>query len=685
MSRDIKNKILQLRTEIRKHDHLYYVLNAPKISDTEYDRLFSELKKLEEKYPDLITADSPTQRVSEQPVEGFKNVRHAIAMLSIDNTYNADELRAFDERVAKGLGTNDYDYVAEPKIDGLAISLRYENGSLVTAATRGDGRTGDDVTANVRTIKAVPLSLIVNTGFPEVLEVRGEVYMPKAAFIELNKERTEAGEAQFANPRNAAAGSLKLLDAKVTAKRKLAFFAYGIGQTSEKIDDDHFTTLNKLKKFGFPVNQMAKKAKDIEKALDLCLDTQHRKDRLAYQIDGMVIKLNRFDQQDVLGTTGRAPKWCISYKFPAEQAETTVLSIDVQVGKTGVLTPVANLKPVQLAGTTVKRATLHNFDYLKQLDLHERDRVLIEKAGEIIPQVIEVTTPDGVRKKLDLKPFKNPTKCPICETKVKVIKRKRTGKKQDIKEKSEFTHTYKCVNPQCPAVVKEKIIYFVGKGQMDIENVGPSLIEQLIDRKLIKNVADLYKLEFRQIAELNKMGDKSAENVLSSIEKSKTNPLWRLIVGLGILNVGGQIAELLANEFGTLEKLMNATEQRLLEIDGIGGEIAKNVVEFFTDKENTAVINKLLAAGVKPKPPAKKQSLTLTAKIIVVTGTLENFSRQQVERAVKDHGGKTSSSVSKKTSFVLAGANPGSKLDKAKQLGIEVIGEKEFIRMIGNE
>jgi len=683
MSHDTKNRIQRLRTEIREHDHFYYVLNAPKISDSEYDRLFSELKKLEETHPDLVTADSPTQRVSERPVAGFENVRHRIAMLSIDNTYNADELRAFDERVAKGLGTNDYDYVAEPKIDGLAISLRYENGFLVTAATRGDGRTGDDVTANVRTIKAVPLSLLLKTDIPEVLEVRGEVYMPKKAFAELNESRTDAGQARFANPRNAAAGSLKLLDAKVTAKRKLAFFAYGIGQTSEKIADDHFTTLNKLKKSGFPVNQIATKAKDIEEALGSCLDTQHRKDRLAYQIDGMVIKVNRFDQQGILGATGRAPKWCISYKFPAEQAETTVLSIDIQVGKTGALTPVANLKPVLLAGTTVKRATLHNFDYLKQLDLHEGDRVLIEKAGEIIPQVIEVATTDSEREKLNLTPLKIPTECPICDSKVKVIKRKRTGKKQDIKEKSEFTHTYKCVNPQCPAVVKEKIIYFVGKGQMDIENVGPSLIEQLIDRKLVKNIADLYKLEFGQIAGLDKMGDKSAENVLNSIEKSKTNPLWRLIVGMGILNVGGQIAELLANEFGTLEKLMDAPEQRLIEIDGIGVEIAKNVVEFFRDKENTGVINKLLAAGVKPEPPAKKQSQALAGKIIVVTGTLENFSRQQIERAVKDNGGKTSSSVSKKTSFVLAGANPGSKLDKAKQLGVEVIGEKEFIRMIG--
>lgn len=684
MSRDIKNRIQQLRSEIREHDHMYYVLNDSKISDTEYDGLFSELKKLEETHPDLVTADSPTQRVSEQPVAGFKNVPHAIAMLSIDNTYNADELRAFDDRVAKALETNDYDYVVEPKIDGLAISLRYENGFLVTAATRGDGRTGDDVTANVRTIKAVPLSLLSKTQIPEVLEVRGEVYMPKKAFAELNESRTEAEQDKFANPRNAAAGSLKLLDPKVTAERNLAFFAYGIGQTSQTIADDHFTTLNKLKKFGFPVNKMVKKAKDIEKASDLCLDTQHRKDRLAYQIDGMVIKVNRFDQQQILGATARAPKWCISYKFPAEQAETTVLSIDIQVGKTGALTPVANLKPVQLAGTIVKRATLHNFDHLEQLDLHEGDRVLIEKAGEIIPQVIKVTTPDSERKKLDLTPFKVPAICPICETKVKVIKRKRTGKKEDIKEKSEFTHTYKCVNTQCQAVVKEKIIYFVGKGQMDIENVGPSLIEQLINKKYIKNIADLYKLEFRQIAELDKMGDKSAANVLTSIEKSKTNPLWRLIVGLGILNVGGQIAELLAGEFRTLEKLMDASEQRLIEIDGIGGEIAKNVVEFFTDKQNITVIDKLLAAGIKPKPPAKKQSLTLAGKTIVVTGTLENFTRQSIDRAIKDNGGKTSSSVSKKTSFVLAGANAGSKLDKAKKLGVEIIDEKGFITMIGN-
>ncbi|MCK5565251.1 MAG: NAD-dependent DNA ligase LigA [Planctomycetes bacterium] len=678
MANDVENRIEELRGEIRVHDRLYYVLNKPEISDQQYDRLFSELKKLEDKNKELITPDSPTQRVSEKPVAGFDNVAHAVPMLSIDNTYNADELKAFDERVSKGLGDAEYEYAVELKIDGLAISLRYEHGALVRAATRGDGTTGDDVTANVRTIKAIPLRLLAKD-VPDVLEVRGEVYMPKKAFAELNAQREENGEDFFANPRNAAAGSLKLLDPGMTAARKLSFFAYSTGEVSTPLAGGHYETLQKLKKLGLPVNAEIKKAKDIGEAVKICLGWDKKKTRLDYQIDGMVVKVNRFDSQDILGATGRAPRWCISYKFPAEQAETVVESIDVQVGKTGVLTPVANLKAVKLAGTVVKRASLHNFDELQRLGLKINDKVIIEKAGEIIPQVVRVI--EHGEADMFAEEFKIPTKCPECDSEVIVSERKRAGKKEDIENKSEYTHTHKCVNPECTAIIRERIIYFAGKGQMDIENVGPALIDQLIKAGMVKNIADLYSLEYARVSQLERMGEKSAANVLDSIEKSKTSPLWRLVVGLGISNVGGQLAETLANEFGTIDKLRNASEERLVEVDGIAETIAKNVCEFFNDETNKILVDELLK-HVTPIAPKEKASSVLEGKTIVVTGTLESFTRQSIERAIKDNGGKTSSSVSKKTSFVVAGANAGSKLEKANKLGVQVISEEEFEKMI---
>ncbi|MHC5140165.1 MAG: NAD-dependent DNA ligase LigA, partial [Planctomycetota bacterium] len=539
---DIHNKIEQLRDEIRRHDVLYYVHNAPEISDREYDKLFDEMKALEADHPELITPDSPTQRVSEQPVDGFETVAHTVPMLSIDNTYNEDELRKFDERVVKGLEDANYDYTVEPKIDGLAISLRYENGHLTRAATRGDGRRGDDVTSNIRTIKAIPLSLD-GKNIPNLLEIRGEVYMPKAAFAELNTAKVEAGEPEFANPRNAAAGSLKLLDARITATRKLAFFAYSLGQVSEPLAENHFDSLQKLKDLGLPVNTI-EKAKNIDKALKICHQWEKKKDSLDYQIDGMVIKVNRYDQHDRLGTTGRAPKWCIAYKFAAEQAETTVESIDVQVGKNGTLTPVANLKPVQLAGTTVKRATLHNFEQVARLDVRCGDTVIIEKAGEIIPQVVDVVIKQ--RNLFESKPFEIPTACPACGGAV---------------EKDENGVYLRCVNPHCVAQLKERLEYFVGKGQMDIDKLGTSLIAQLVDTKLVKTFADLYTLRFDQLVQLERMADKSAANVADSIEKSRTRPLWRLIAALGIRNVGGQSAQILADEFGSLDKLMDATAE----------------------------------------------------------------------------------------------------------------------------
>jgi len=667
MSEDVKKQVERLREEIRRHDYLYYVLNQPEIADSRYDKLFAHLKSLEEANPELVTADSPTQRVSGQPLAGFASIRHAVAMLSMDNTLSGEELMAFDERVAKGLGSGDYDYVVELKIDGLAISLRYEDGGLVSAATRGDGEVGDDVTSNVRTIKAIPLVLLPGGTIPDVLEVRGEVYMPNKSFIELNRLRTDAGEPGFANPRNAAAGSLKLLDSRITAGRNLAFFAYATGQVSQPLAKDHWETLEHFKKLGLPVNPHIKRAANIQEVIKICQSWADRRDTLEYQIDGMVIKVNRFDQQDILGATGRAPRWCIAYKFPAEQAETVVESIDVQVGKSGILTPVANLTPVLLAGTTVKRASLHNFDELRRLGVREGDTVIIEKAGEIIPQVVEVRTD---KRAAHTTVFKVPVRCPNCGGAVK----------QD--EEGVYI---RCVSRDCLGQLKERLKYFSGRGQMDIENLGTSLIEQLIDTGLVKNFADLYKLRRMQLAGLERMAEKSAGNVIRAIEKSKTQPLWRLVAALGIRHIGGQSAQILAEHFGSLEAIMEADEETLAAIDQIGPTMAGSIYDYFRDSKNRAVIDELLAAGVSPCGPETKRSDKLAGKTIVVTGALENLSRQQAEAAIRQAGGKAGSSVSKKTDFVLAGTDAGSKLKKAHSLGVKVINEKEFFQLIGKD
>jgi len=677
MARDVNKRIEQLRAEIRRHDYLYYVENRPEITDRQYDKLFAELKALEEAHPELVRPDSPTQRVSGQPVEGFATVRHAVPMLSIDNTYNAEELRAFDQRVRKQLGQEEYDYVVELKIDGLAVSLRYEEGRLVRAATRGDGEVGDDVTANVRTIKAVPLVLLGDGGIPAVLEVRGEVYIPNHSFLELNRQRQEAGEAAFANPRNAAAGSLKLLDARVTAGRNLSFFAYAVGEISERLGADHYETLQRFKELGLPVNPHIRKASDIEEVIAICVEWERKRAELDYQVDGMVIKINRFEQRELLGATGRAPRWCISYKFAAERAETVVESISVQVGKSGILTPVANLRPVSLAGTTVKRASLHNFEELARLDVREGDTVLIEKAGEIIPQVV------GVKK--DLRPvgarrFAVPRWCPNCGSAV---------------AKDPDGVYVRCTNRSCLGQLKERLRYFAGRGQMDIEHFGPALIEQLVEKGLVSNFADIYKLSVEQLVGLERMGEKSAANVIEAIEQSKRRPLWRLIAGLGIPHIGGQFAQELANHFGSLERLIEAELDELIGVLASSeGDVekakdaekkavrAKSVYNYFRNEKNVAVVRELLAAGVKPERPKSARRSKLAGKSVVVTGTLEHFTRQQAEEALRAAGAKVVSSVSKKTDFVVAGKNPGSKLDKALQMGVEVMDEREFMRIL---
>ncbi len=686
MAGDVGKRIERLRREIRRHDYLYYTLNQPQISDREYDALLAELERLEAEHPELVTPDSPTQRVAGRPLEGFKTVRHAIPMLSVDNTYNADELRAFDERVRKQLGTSDYEYVVELKIDGLAVSLRYEDGVLVTGATRGDGEVGDDVTANIRTIRSVPLSLLDGDPhvedvppskrgqeararrIPGVLEVRGEVFMPTRSFVMLNKARAETGESAFANPRNAAAGSLKLLDARITATRNLSFFAYAIGEVSESLGEDHYHTLQRLRKLGLPINPHISKAKDIDEVIDVCMSWGDRRSKLDYQIDGMVIKVNRYDQRQILGATGRAPRWCISYKFPAEQAQTVVESIAVQVGKTGALTPVANLQPVQLAGTTVKRASLHNFDEMRRLDVRPGDTVMIEKAGEIIPQVVEVRKefrPEGAR------PFPVPRKCPNCGT--------------DVVKDEAYVYV-RCPNPGCYGMLRERLRYFAGRDQMDIEHLGTALIEQLIENGLVETFADIYRLRKEDLLALERMGEKSAQNVLDAIEASKTRPLWRFIAALGIRHVGSQSAQILAEHFGSLDALLDAGAEELQAVEQVGPVMAESVYQYFRDPRHRAVIDDLLAAGVRPQPlEMKKRRGRLQGKTLVVTGTLKNFSRQQAEQAIRAAGGKASGSVSKKTDFVLAGADPGSKLEKARKLGVEVITEEQFQAMLGKE
>ena len=666
LNEDIKLQIQKLRKEIQHHDHLYYAQNNPQISDQDYDKLFTKLAELEKAHPQLITPDSPTQRVSGTPLAGFSQIEHKVPMLSIDNTYNESELIKFDQRVKKLLSSNDFEYVIEPKIDGLAISLKYINGQLATAATRGDGSTGDDVTTNVRTIRSIPLS-INPTNLPETIEVRGEIYMPKQAFANLNEQREESGEQLFANPRNAAAGSLKLLDPRITAIRKLAFFAYSAGQTENLPTESHFETLSLFKSLGLPTNQHTQKASNIEDTIKICHEWDSKKSKQEYQIDGMVIKVNQYKYYSTLGSTGRAPRWCIAYKFPAEQAETIIKSIDIQVGKTGALTPVANFKPVKLAGTIVKRASLHNFDEVDRLDIRINDTVLVEKAGEIIPQIVKVITEkrDTSATKTEL-----PTQCPECKSEVK---------------KDENGVCIRCTNPTCPAKIKEKLIYFAGKGQMNIDKLGPAIIEQMITNKILLNYTDLYRLTKSQLLGLERMAEKSASNIIESIQTSKDRPLWRFICALGIRHVGSQSAQILADHFNSLENIIHADIEAIEQIDQIGPIMAQSISEYFTDSENIKMIDEAIALGLNPQARKIATSSTFKDKSIVVTGTLETFTRDQIKETIVLLGAKATSSISKKTDYLLVGKNPGSKYDKAIELGVKILTEEDFSIMTSSE
>lgn len=664
---DAARRVEELRRLIRYHDRKYYVEHSPEISDAEYDALYAELLELERLHPDLVSPDSPTQRVGSELDGEFPTVEHRVPMLSLDNTYSEGELREFDARLCRFLGVQSIEYYVELKIDGVAVSLTYEGGRLARGLTRGDGRVGEDITGNLRTLRSIPL-VLEGGDVPRFIEVRGEVYLPRAEFARLNAEAEEKGERTFANPRNAAAGTLKHKDPKVVASRRLEFLAYSVGH-SEGLDvSTQAELVERLRGLGFPTLKDGKVCRDIGEVVEFCESWRERRRKLAFDTDGMVVKVNSLAQQRELGTTAKAPRWMIAYKFPPEQAETTVLDIRVQVGKTGVLTPVANLEPVHLAGTTVKSASLHNQDEIDRKDVRIGDRVLIEKAGEIIPQVVKVLVEKRTGRE---RPFRMPSHCPVCHTEVE----RRPGEV-----------AVRCPNVDCPGRNRAAILYFASRDCMDIEGLGEAVLDQLLAKGLVRDAADLYSLKASDIAELERQGPKSAENLVKAIEASKGRDLSRLVAAVHIEHVGTRVAELLAEHFGSLEKLMSATEEDIQEIEGLGPVIARSVVEFFRDERNRKLLARLKAAGVNTKSLKRRKAAgALAGKTVVVTGTLEGFTRQQIEELIREEGGKPASSVSKKTDFVLAGDSPGSKLAKARELGVRVVDLDEFLRMIGKK
>ncbi|HXG11919.1 MAG TPA: NAD-dependent DNA ligase LigA [Gemmataceae bacterium] len=661
----------ELRRLINYHNYKYYVEAKPEISDREYDRLYDELKKLEEAHPELITPDSPTQRVGGQPIEGFATVRHRLPMLSIDNTYSADDLREFDRRVRKLLGKEPVTYVVELKIDGVAVSLTYEHGRFTVGATRGDGEQGDDVTHNLKTIRELPLRLRTDKP-PPLFEARGEVYMTRDQLAVINRERIARGQEPYANPRNLAAGTLKLLDPRLAAERRLRLFTYALGACEGVECKTHLECLDLLRAFGFPVNPYIESFDNIDQVINYCHSWASRRNDLPYEIDGMVIKVNDLDQRRRLGATSKAPRWAVAYKFAAEQALTRLRHIDLQVGKQGTLTPVAHLDPVQLAGTTVSRASLHNADFIASKDIRIGDMVVVEKAGEIIPYVVR--SEPGARTG-DEKVFHFPTKCPVCGAPVK---------------RDPGSAFYRCTGTNCVARLKKQLRAYAQRNAMDIEGLGVEIIDQLVDTGLVRSIPDLYRLSKEDLVELERMGEKSAQNLLDAIAASKERGLARVLTGLAIPHVGEHVAELLAEEFGNIDALMAASVERLSAVKGIGPVVAQNVYDFFHSTSGQKLIQELRELGVKLTEPKKQKpkdlaGADLSGKTFVVTGTLEKYSRDEIERLIKQLGGKATGSVSKKTDYVIAGANPGSKLDKARELGIPVLTEKEFEKLIGRK
>lgn len=660
----------KLRREIRHNEYLYYVLDAPEITDAEYDRMMVRLRELEARYPDSIPADSPTQRVGGRASSQFTEVRHLEPLLSLGNVFSAEELRAFDERVRSGLPAGSkVEYVMEPKIDGLACSLIYENGKLVRAATRGDGVVGENVTANVRTIRSIPLTLKVPEGeaVPELLDVRGEVYMPRQAFMRLNEQRAERGESEFANPRNAAAGSLRQLDPQVTASRSLSFFAYYL--VGEGAQPKHSESLALLARYGFKVSENYKVVENIDEAIKYIGDFNELRQGLSYDTDGAVIKVNDVYQQRILGATGKDPRWATAYKYPPEQAETTLEDIDWRVGRTGVLTPTAVLTPVKLSGSVISRATLHNEDFIRAKDIRIGDRVIINKAGEIIPEVLRVV---AEKRTGDEKEVEIPSVCPECGWRVE-----RQGEEAAIR----------CTNPHCPALGREGLIHFVSRDAMNIDGCGPSVINALLDAGLVRDAADLYSLRKEDLLKLERMGEKSADNLLTALAESKKNELDKLLFALGIRHVGAKVARILATEFGSMEKLQQAQPEELAQIRDIGDKIAESAVTWLNVPANIDLVERLAAAGLTMTftPPASQEDNSFFGKTLVFTGTMPTLGRAEAKTMAQDVGAKVSGSVSKKTDYVIAGAEAGSKLEKAQQLGVTVIDEAEFLRMLKGE
>ena len=655
---DAKKEIERLRKEINTHNYRYYVENNPVISDYEFDQLLKKLEELEKQFPDLITPDSPTQRVGEEAVEGFKSAEHKVPMLSLDNTYNFDELREFDERVKKNVGN--VEYIVEPKIDGAGIALLYENGILVRGATRGDGVIGDDVTLNLKTIHSIPLKLqgnILNN-----VEVRGEVYMSVTGFKQLNKEQEKKGETVFANPRNAAAGSLRQLDPRIVASRPLDIFVYFISYSDKKFPT-HDESIKALKQAGFRVNPLIKKVKDMNEVIKYCNDLEKKREALDYEIDGVVIKVNSIDKQNELGSTSKHPRWAISYKFEAKQATTQLRDIAVQVGRTGSLTPVAILEPVQVGGVIVSRATLHNFDELKRKDIRIGDNVLVERSGDVIPQVVKSITEKRTGKE---KRKIIPKTCPVCGTTV-------------VRKEGEVA--VRCPNKMCPARLKWRLQYYASRDAMDIDHLGESTIDKLMDKGIIDNIADLYSLKKEDILKLEGFKEKSAQNLLDSIEKSKKQDLSRLIYGLGIRHVGKYAAQILASKYNSIDELAKASSEELKEIDGLGDKTAEAIGTFFATEENRDIIGRLKDIGVKTKETRKKD-LPLQGRKFVFTGGLSTLTRPEASDLIKQKGGIVASSISRDISYVIVGDKPGSKYEKAKKLGLNIIDEEEFIKLV---
>ena len=668
-TKDIEKELETLRDEIRYHEHCYYVLDQPEISDAGFDKLMDKLKKLEAEHPELVTPDSPTQRVGGKPREGFVKVRHSSPMLSLDNTYSEEELRAWERRVHELSGRKDVEYVCELKLDGMSLALQYEDGRLVRGLTRGDGTTGEDVTANVRTVRSVPLSIskevLKKAGVPLDFEVRGELLMPIGAFQKLNAEREKQGLATFANPRNFAAGTVRQLEPSITASRPLDYFGYMLLQKGRTYFDRHWDTINVLEKIGFKTNLNRKLATNMEEVWAFIQHWEGKRESLPYGIDGIVVKVERTSLQEELGYTGKAPRWAIAYKYAARGGVTKIEDIIVQVGRTGKLTPVAVLKPVPIGGTTVSRATLHNMDEIERLGVKIGDWVQVERGGDVIPKVVSVVEDKDHRR--GQRSFRMPERCPVCGGHV-------------VRTEGEADH--RCVNTNCPAKLRESVLHFASRAVMNIEGMGDALVNQLTDRGMVKNVADIYRLTKNDLLQLERMGEKSAQNVLDEIEASKKLPLERMIYGLGIRFVGERTAEFLAEHFGSMDGLMQASEEELQEVNEVGPRIAHSIVEFFQEPRNRELVKHLRRAGLTFTGKKKQRGTKLSGKTFVLTGTLTNYTRDQAKKMIEDAGGRVSGSVSKKTDFVVAGSDAGSKLDQAKELGVKVIDEKEMEELV---